>query len=87
MNEALITAAVTLAVCLINNHFQQKQVEKKHDETVGLVTYRLEQLEKKVNKHNNLVERMFKVEENIEVHAEKIKVANHRIDDLEKGRS
>ena len=27
-----------------------------------LVAYRLEQLEEKVNKHNNLVERMYKVE-------------------------
>ena len=59
---------------------------KGNSKTQAVVTYRLEELEKKVNKHNNLVERMFKVEEDIEVHAEKIKVANHRIEDLEKGR-
>ena len=41
-----------------------------------LTNYRIEQLEKKVEKHNNLVERMTLAEE-------KIKVANHRIDDLE----
>ena len=57
---------------------------KSNSKTQAIVAYRLEELEGKVNKHNNLVERMFKVEENIEVHAEKIKVANHRIDDLEK---
>ena len=34
--------------------------------------------------YTHLVERMYKVEEDLEVHAEKIKVANHRIDDLEK---
>ena len=50
-----------------------------------LTAYRLEQLEKKVDKHNNLIERMFKVEEKTELLAEKISVANHRIKDLEKG--
>jgi hypothetical protein len=32
-----------------------------------LTTYRLEQLEKKVEKHNTLVERMYKVEEDIAI--------------------
>lgn len=48
-----------------------------------LSNYRIEQLEKKVDKHNNLIERMFKAEESINILDEKIKVANHRIDDLE----
>ena len=46
--------------------------------------YRLEQLEKKVQAHNHLVERMYQVEERTELQEEKIKVANHRIGDLEK---
>lgn len=49
-----------------------------------LSNYRIEQLEKKVDKHNNIIERMYKAEENINLLDEKIKVANHRIDDLEK---
>lgn len=48
-----------------------------------LTNYRLEQLEKKVEKHNNLVERTFSLEERITLNEEKIKVANHRIEDLE----
>lgn len=52
--------------------------------TSKLTNYRLEQLEKKVDKHNNLIERMFKAEENINLLDEKVKVANHRLDDLEK---
>ena len=51
---------------------------------IKLMSYRIEQLEKKVEKHNNLVERMYKIEEKTELQEEKIKVANHRIDDLEK---
>lgn len=49
-----------------------------------LMNYRIQQLEKKVDKHNNLIERTYKLEEKAEVFEEKIKVANHRIDDLER---
>ena len=38
-----------------------------------LTTYRLEQLEKKVEKHNTLVERMYKVEEDIAIINTKVK--------------
>jgi uncharacterized protein YcaQ len=48
-----------------------------------LTTYRLEQLEKKVDKHNGLVERTYRLEERCTLQDEKLKVANHRIDDLE----
>lgn len=40
-----------------------------------LSNYRIEQLEKKVGKHNNLIERMFLVESSV-------KSAHHRIDEL-----
>ena len=33
--------------------------------------------------HNNLIERTYKLEERTELQEEKIKVANHRIEDLE----
>ena len=48
-----------------------------------LVNYRIEQLEKKVEKHNNIIERTYKLEEEEKITEEKIKVINHRIDDLE----
>ena len=50
-----------------------------------LISYRIEQLEKKVEKHNNVIERTYKLEEVQKVQEEQIKVANHRIEDLEKG--
>ena len=49
-----------------------------------LTNYRIEQLEKKVDKHNTVIERTFKLEENQAVMQEQIRVANHRIEDLEK---
>lgn len=52
-----------------------------------LTGYRIEQLEKKVDKHNNVIERVFRLEDNDALLEEKIKVANHRIDDLEKAKA
>lgn len=49
-----------------------------------LTQYRLEQLEKRVQAHNNLIDRTYKLEEHVELQEEKIRVANHRILDLEK---
>lgn len=49
-----------------------------------LTNYRIEQLEKKVDKHNTVIERTFKLEQAQAVMQEQIKVANHRIEDLEK---
>ena len=46
--------------------------------------YRIEQLEKKVDKHNSLIERTYAIERHNAVVDEEIKVANHRIEDLEK---
>lgn len=43
-----------------------------------LMSYRIEQLEKKVDKHNNFAERIPVIEQ-------KVKVCEHRLDDLEEG--
>lgn len=83
MIEALITGGVAILVCMINNFYQQKAVEEKHDETISLIEYKLEQLEKKQDLHNNAVTRLYEVEKRLGIDEEKIKVANHRIDDLE----
>lgn len=48
-----------------------------------LVNYRIEQLEKKVDKHNSVVERVYGLEKHEAVIEEEMKVANHRISDLE----
>lgn len=74
---AVISGAVTMVVCLVNNHAQAEK-------TRALLDYRLSELEKKVDKHNHLVERTFRLEGDMEVVHEQIKVANHRIEDLER---
>ena len=49
-----------------------------------LTAYRIEQLEKKVDKHNSVIERVYRLEDNDKLLEEKIKVANNRISDLER---
>lgn len=74
-----------------SNQEIQEQIQKHNEasrqqfnEYSELTIYRLEQLEKKQDKHNTLIERMYAVEDRLNVHDEKIAVANHRISDLEK---
>lgn len=83
MIEAIITGAVAIIVCMINNAYQRKASDRQHNTTIALIEYKLDQLTKKVDLHNNAVERLFKVEKKIEVYDEKFRVANHRLDDLE----
>lgn len=47
-------------------------------------TYRIEQLEKRVYAHNNLFDRTYALERETTLVNEKIRVVNHRIDDLER---
>jgi hypothetical protein len=49
-----------------------------------LTVYRVSQVEKKMDKHNCMLERVYRLEEGQAVLCEQIKGANHRLDDLEK---
>lgn len=55
--------------------------------TSRLSNYRIEQLEKKVDKHNNLIERVYLIEQHEAVIDNKLKTADHRISDLENGQN
>lgn len=48
-----------------------------------LTEYRLSQLESKVEKHNSLIERTYCLEKKASIYEERLKVANHRISDIE----
>ena len=54
----------------------------------NLTKYRMDKIEKKIESNQGefttFVARMYKAEEDLKIHDEKIKVANHRIDDLER---
>ena len=48
-----------------------------------LISYRIEQLEEKVKKHNDLIERVYKLEEANAVQDNRLAVTDHRLSDLE----
>ena len=77
MTNALISAGAAILVCVISNYFQNKK-------TTALMEYKIDQLTKKVELHNNAITRLYEVERRLGIDEEKIKVANHRINDLEK---
>lgn len=76
MTEGIIVGVLSLIGTLAGTYFANRK-------SSALIAYRLELLEKKVDKHNSVVARTFKLEEQAAVFEEKIKVANHRIEDLE----
>lgn len=80
---AIITGVLTLAGVVITVLAGNKKTAGQIKEQSSVTLYRLDELEKKQDKHNSLIERMFKAEERISLNEEQIKVANHRIEDLE----
>ena len=70
MNEAIIVALLGFAGTLLGSLFGVLAAQK-------LTQYRLSQLEDKVNKHNNLIERTFRLEGRMDE-------AEHDIKDLKK---
>lgn len=79
MSEAIVVALIGLAGSATGSVLGILVSNK-------LTQYRIEQLEKKVDKHNSVIERTYKLEQAETLLEEKIKVANHRIDDLEKAK-
>lgn len=80
---AIISGVFTLAGVIVTVYFGSKKTEQSVKEQTELTLYRIDQLEKKQDKHNGLIERMYSVEDRLNVIDEKISVANHRIADLE----
>ena len=56
----------------------------QHRKTVALLEYRLKQLEEKVDKHNNLIERTYELEKTNALHQNALKVLGYRIENLER---
>lgn len=79
----IAVALITLAGVIITVVAGNKKTEKSIKANADLTIYRIDQLEKKVEKHNQVVERVYVLERNDAVEEEEIKVINHRITDLE----
>lgn len=76
MTETIIVAVLSLAGTLAGAYLANRK-------STALIAYRLEQLEDKVNKHNEVIERTYILEKHEALIDEQVKVINHRIEDLE----
>ena len=76
---ALITLAGVIITVVVGNKKTSKDIKSQTDLTI----YRIDQLEKKVEKHNQVVERVYILERKDAVEEKEIKVINRRIADLE----
>lgn len=74
---AVITGGLALAGTLAGSYFANRK-------NLALIQYRLEQLEEKVDRHNNIIARTYELEKRMELQAKELAVENHRIKDLER---
>lgn len=77
MSETMIVALLSFLGTVFGSLFGILAASK-------LTNYRIGQLEKKVETHNKVIDRVYKLEKHDAVVDEEISVANHRISDLEK---
>lgn len=80
---SLIIASSSIICQLLINASNRKKLKADNESTKSLIVYRIDKLEQKQDKYNHLQERVFNLEKNSAVADEEIKVANHRIADLE----
>lgn len=73
---ALITGLFSMAGVIIANRQQAKDIDHKLETQQAVINTKIDELTREVREHNNFARRMPVVEE-------QIKVANHRIEDLE----
>lgn len=76
MSDAITVALIGLAGSAIGSLIGVIATSK-------LTQYRLQQLEKKVDLHNSVIDRVYALEKKTSVYDEKFKNENHRIEELE----
>lgn len=82
----IIPSAITLIGCMINNNVQRTkeqhaieiqimEVNSNYDKSTALIKKEIQDLSERVNKHNNLIERMYKCED-------RLNIVEHDIQDI-----
>ena len=99
MSESIIVALITGGLALIgviystrrSNHEVLSKIERSSELSdeklrgeINVVKADIHTLSDRVEKHNQMMERTYALERRMDVQEEKNRVANHRIDDLEK---
>lgn len=74
MSDAIITGVVAILVCIINNWVQYNKTRQETDKTVALIKQEITVLSERVDKHNQLVERTYRLESETALLNERIKI-------------
>ena len=80
---AIISAVAAIAVCIINTHSQNRKILIEMDKHNAVQTEQITQLREQVHRHNNLIERTYKLEKDVALLNNREKVSEHRLEDLE----
>lgn len=80
---AIISAVAAIAVCIINTNSQNRKILLEMDKHNAVQTEQITQLKEQVHKHNNIIERTYKLEKDVAVLNNRESVSEHRIEDLE----
>ena len=88
MTSAFISAGAAILVCLLNNYFMERRRAAQANVDLEVlktaISSELGSLRREVEKHNNVIERVYDLEARMDVQEERQKVTNHRLDDLER---
>ena len=76
---ALISGGLSLIGVILSNAAAARRTEQKIETAQAVTDTKLDELTREVRAHNNFAQRVPVIEE-------QIKVVNHRLDDLERGR-
>ena len=80
---AIISAVAAIAVCIINTNSQNRKILLEMDKHNAVQTEQITQLREQVHRHNNLIERTYKLEKDVALLNNREKVSEHRLEDLE----
>jgi len=83
VSDAIITGIVAILVCIINNWVQYNKTRQETDKTVALIELRLSELSDRVDRHNQVIERTYKLEESTALQDAELKRLNERIKIME----
>lgn len=78
MSESIIVALITGILALLGTYFSNRK-------SAAVLEYRMQQLEKKVEVHNKVIERTYKLEEEVGIIKAEDRRQNARLDIIEKG--
>ena len=87
MSEAIITGIVAIVVCIINNWAMMAKQRAQTEKTVALIEYKITELSERVQRHNQIVERTFKLEESTALQDAELKRLNERLKIVEGGKT